>query len=130
MKKKKKKKKRNTKRKPKADRKVERAAVQQSECINQLFGYSKSHEHGNPFLDSDSDDIVCMARLVESIDVVELKRDHGIDCTVGQWVVSTGGCGNITIHGPFVSMEEAMSHGVDKLGVMSWVSPPTFYDMP
>jgi len=124
-----KKKKRKAKRVRKAERKAERAATQQTGLVNQLFGYSKSREGVNPFLDSGTDDLVCMARLVEPIDVVELKRDFGVDCKADQWVVSTGGCDNITIHGPFDSMEAAMSHGVEQLGVVSWSSPPAFSDL-
>ena len=124
-----KKKKRKTKRERKAERRAEKAATQQKGLVNQLFGYSKSREGVNPFLDSGSDDLVCMARLVEAIDVVELKRDHGVDCKVDQWVVSTGGCDDITIHGPFDSMEAAMSHGVEQLGVISWSSPPAFFGL-
>lgn len=124
-----KKRRRKTKREGKAERRSERLAKQQSQMLKQLFGYSKSLEDAQATFDSNTDHLVCMAKTVESRDVIELKQEFGVECKVDQWVVSTGRCGDIKIHGPFDTIDAAMAYGVEGLGVVSWRSPPAFFDL-
>jgi hypothetical protein len=92
-----------------------------------LFGHSRVLNEFEVTVGMPTDHLVCMAVRLDPPKADDLIRHIGIECSPGQWIVSSGRCHDLTIHGPFDSVEEALAYGVERLGVACWVSEPCFY---
>ncbi|MCX8860193.1 hypothetical protein [Vibrio parahaemolyticus] len=77
----------------------------------QLFGYLNEHD-AEP---------KCMVSNVTKDTVRELNQQYGFK--VDDWFLSSGRCGDIEVHGPYKTADEACKAATDKYGVTKLKSP-------
>lgn len=77
----------------------------------QLFGY----------LNEQDDEPTCMVSNVTKDTVQELNHLYGFK--VNEWFLSSGRCGQVEVHGPYKTADEACKDAKVKYGVSKLKSP-------
>jgi len=91
--------------------------------IDQYSGYTTESSIKSIEVFFSEEESACLATLIRNEkDSRDLLLKHKIGASIGEWVVSTGGCDDIKIYGPFKSMDEAFKYGEKEFGVKRWLS--------
>ncbi len=80
----------------------------------EFFGYANEHD----------DEPTCMVSNVTRDTVQELNALHGFK--VDDWFLSSGRCGNVEVHGPYESAEEACKQAKELYGIDKLTTPLIF----
>ncbi len=71
--------------------------------------------------------VTCMVRQVTESVLYELLETGNSSFNLNDWVLTEGSCDEITVHGPFTTMEEAFNFGNQNLGVERFQSTPNHF---
>jgi len=93
------------------------------DSYTQYFGYSKNVESILDMMLPD-DGYVCLIQQITPDLYYELVSYPTLKgASIGDWVVSTGSCNSIEIHGFFTSTDDAFNYSKEHLNVVSFRSP-------
>lgn len=88
-------------------------------CIS-FLGYDREALTVEEKLGFSEEGLLCMVSEISNENIGHLKTEFNLNCSLGQFFVSTGFCEQVKLHGPFDNIQEAFSFAEQRLGVVSF----------
>jgi hypothetical protein len=89
--------------------------------LERYFGYNTARREGESPFDIPKVGLVCIVANVTSTNQAVLRQKTQFDCEIGDWLISSGGSGTQTTHGPFKTADKVFGFARSKLNAVRFI---------
>ena len=104
------------------------AEAMQLKQPEKFFGYDRERRPDESPFDVSEDGLVCMVSRITSVYLEVARQQSGFDFQLGDWFCSTVAHSETVVHGPFKTVEDAVSFAHSEVGAVRFMSLPTFIE--